>query len=122
MPDLFGIDIAGLVYDNMADGLLDATLHVRTPGVRTPGDPTAGTNPTEVTEGCKGFVDDYTERQMEQEHIRLGDRKVLLLGKGLTPPKPDDYITIESVKYAIVGPVKRDPAAATFVCQCRKIV
>ncbi len=121
MPDLFGIDIQGLIWDNMADGLLDATLHVQTPGVRTPGDPTAGMNPTFADEAAKGFIDVYRERQIDGTIVKTGDRKVLLLGQGLTPPKPADDVTIEGERYHIIN-VMRDPAAATYECQSRKTV
>lgn len=123
MPKLFGVDIAAIIDSAMSGGLLDATLHSVTPGTRTPGDPTSGTQPTEVARSCKGMVDDYTDGQIDGMLVQVGDRIVLLIGNsidGLAVPEPGDGVTIEGVRYFVVR-VKRDPAAATYVCQARKV-
>jgi hypothetical protein len=121
MPNLFGVDIAGIIHGAMSPGLLAATLHHTVPGVRS-GDLTAGTNPTETSHSARGFIDDYKEHQFTGDLILIGDRKVLLIGNSITPaivPEPGDFVTIESVRYKVVR-VDRDPAAATYTMQVRR--
>ena len=120
---LFGIDIAGLIHANISPGLLDATLHHTTPGTRTPGDPTAGINSTSVDYPCKGIADDYRDAEVDGTIVQMNDRKILLTGNsisgGAVVPEQTDGITIEGVRYTIIN-IKRDPAAATYLCQSRK--
>lgn len=120
---LFGVDIASIVDGAISPGLLPATLHSITPGTRTPGDPTAGTNPTTTDHAGRGIIDDYDEKEIDGDVIRVGDRKILLIGNsiaGLTVPKPNDEVTIEGRRYTAVR-VKRDPAAATYTIQARGV-
>jgi hypothetical protein len=124
-PDLFGADIAGAIMEALGDGLLDATLTRVTPGTRNGSALTAGRVVGEVVTSyaCKGFTDDYSNRDIDGTTIRNGDRKILLLGKSLPDaidPQPGDLITIEGRAWRISGPVKRDPAGATFECQVRQ--
>lgn len=119
---LFGIDIAAEVHKEVSKGLLDATLHSIVPG--TPGaDLTAGNNPVTTDHACKGFVDEYSEKLVDGNRIRAGDKKILLIGNsingGATVPKAGDGVTIEGERYDIVGVPQRDPAAATYVLQGR---
>lgn len=119
---LFGVDIAGLVQSNVAPGLLDLTLVKVTPGTRTPGSLTGGTNPTESSTAGKGIAEDYDERQIDGAEVRRGDRRVLIVGNSLSAgsviPEQGDKITIEGATYEIVR-IERDPAAATYTCQVR---
>lgn len=122
MPDIFGEDIAGIINEELGDLVFDVTLTKVTPGTRG-ADETAGTNPTESSSTCKGFVDEYKDREINGTTVLVGDRKIVILGDSLpsgTVPKPGDKITAESVTRTIVkGGVKRDPAGATYTCQCR---
>lgn len=124
MPNIFGIDIAGIVDSSLtaAGGLLPATLHSVTQGTRANGAIASGTNPTETAYPCKGIVSDYAVGQINGFLIQAGDRKVLLVGKsiagGTVEPKPSDRVTIEGRTYSVVG-VTRDPAAATYECHVR---
>ena len=121
MPDLFGINIAKLIADNVGPGVLDAILTKVTDGTRTPGDLTAGLNPTTADYTCKGFVDDYSAYQVDGTLIKANDHKVTLLGgtlQGGIVPQQGDKVFIENTTYEIVK-VKRDPAAATYLCQAR---
>ncbi len=120
MPNLFGIDIAGLINDEIsaAGGVLDATLIVVTPGTRTGGNLTGGTNPTEVSKTAKGFKDTLKILRPE-EVVENATDVILLLGdsiEDLAVPKTADKITIESETKTILK-VIRDPAAATYLCQ-----
>ena len=121
MPKLFGVDIAKEINKGLGPGLLDATLTKVTPGARTPGSLTAGTNPTTTTHAAKGFLDDYKDFQVDGTVVVRGDRIVVLLGAsiaGSQVPAPGDRVTIESEEFNIIN-VKRDPAAATYACQAR---
>lgn len=119
---LFGIDIAGIIDQEMSAGLLDLTLIKITPGTRTVGQLTAGTNPTSASTAGKGIIDDYQDRQINETTIKRGDRRVLIIGNSLSGgaviPEAGDQVTIEGATYEIVG-VERDPAAATYTCQVR---
>lgn len=123
MPDLFGVDVAGIIHANVSPGILPATLTKRNPGTRTPGDLAAGMNPTTTTHACRGVVIDYREDEFGGS-IQKGDRKVLLTANsiaGMVAPEPNDSITIEGATYRIAADgVKRDPAAASYECQCRR--
>ena len=120
---LFGVDIAGEVNKAMGAGLLPVTVTKRTPGSRTSGSLTAGTNPTTTVLRGRGFAEDYQDAQVDGTQIQRGDRKVLILGASLKPagvPEPGDKVTVEGeTGYIVEDGVKRDPAAAAYVCQVR---
>ena len=121
MPDLFGIDIAKLVADNIGPGVLPAVLTKVTPGTRTAGSLTAGTNSTSVDHDCRGFIDDYDASQIDGTLIKMDDHKVTIIGGTLPAgviPVQNDHVFIEGTTYEIIR-VKRDPAAATYTCQAR---
>jgi hypothetical protein len=121
MPDLFGVDIAGIIASEIGPGVLPATLIKVTPGIRGT-DSTAGINPSEQIFTGRGVIEEYMDDQIDGTLIKKGDRKVILITNtfaGLPIPEPTDKIIIESMNLIIVNPVKRDPAAATYTCQCR---
>lgn len=134
MPDLFGLDIAGLVADSIASagGVLDVTLTKVSRGTRTPGNLAAGTNPTTADHPCKGFFDDrqlLKLRGVKDEGgsslVRRGDRALVILGATLpagVQPEPSDVATVQDDQTETVTVdriIERDPAAATYVCHCR---
>ena len=121
MPKLFGVDIAGIVAQSIGPGVLPTVLTKVTPGTRTPGDLTGGTNPTTTDYSARGFLDDYRDFQIDGTIIQRGDRIALLIGDTIASsqvPEPGDKITVEGATYNVVN-VKRDPAAATYECQVR---
>lgn len=123
MPDIFGEDIAGKLYQGLRDKVFDIILTKIEPGTRTPGSLTGGTNPTETDHTVKGFVDEYQDKHIDGTLIKRGDRKVIILGGSLpsgTVPEPSDQLTAEGETRTIVeNGVKRDPAGATYICQVR---
>lgn len=123
MPDIFGENIAGEIYNEMKELVFDITLTKVEPGSRTPGSLTGGTNPTGTSHTVKGFVDEYQDRHIDGTLIQRGDRKIVILGGSLpsgTVPEPSDKITAEGETRTIVEDgVKRDPAGATYICQVR---
>lgn len=119
---LFGVNIAKLIHQNMSKGLLEATLTKVTLGARTSGSLTGGKAKTEATYSCRGFVEDYRDSQIDGTIVEKGDRMIVLIGDSIADgavPAVDDKVTIEGRTYTIVGPVKRDPAAATYTLQVR---
>lgn len=120
MPDLFGVNIAGIIGQSMDSGLLPVTLTKVAPGVRSTTDPTAGTNEVRKSYPGRGFIDDYKDYQINETTIRRGDRRILVTGNSLRGivPVTGDEIKIEGINYTIIK-VLRDPAAATYTCQVR---
>ena len=129
MVEIFGLNIPDIVNDAIgeAGGLVTLTLRSHAEGTRTPGSPSAGKNPTFAPHAGQGILDEYHEREVDGSLIEKGDRKVLILGASLPDgviPKAKDRIEIEDFTEANsaalrVVKVKRDPAAATYVCQVR---
>jgi len=126
---LFGIDIAKEVASGIsaAGGVLDVTFTNYTRGTRSATQPTAGISTSATTFTAKGFVDDYTDRQIDGTQIQRGDRRVSILGGTISPagaPQPGARVEVvdgESEVLTIVeGGVQTDPARALFVCQCRE--
>lgn len=118
MADLFGIDIAGILNDAMGPGLLEGTLTQITPGVRTPGQLSSGTNPTEAVHTFRGFV----ERVSASRNWTLVDRhpvRVSILAASLpfeVVPLVGDRVEIDGGIYEIVGDINVDPATALYIC------
>jgi hypothetical protein len=103
-------------------GVKAATLVKVTPGTRTPGSISGGTNPTTVSYSCSGFVSTFDAFQIDGALIRAEDRKVSLFASTLTAgivPEPNDKITIDGLTYGVVSILERDPAAVMFTCHGR---
>ena len=126
MPNLFGLNIAQIVANAIAQagGLQEGTLTQFTPGTRTPGSLTGGTNPTSTTHTFQGFVeaeeeDSYINRRGETV-VSLAMRKLSILGATISPvttPNQSDEATINGVTYRIVEVMEVDPAEAIFICR-----
>lgn len=121
MPNLFGLNIAGIVNDaiSSAGGVLPGTLTKVTAGTRTPGDIAAGTNPTTVTHPMRGFVDQRTKQRVGGTLAATGGRFISILGASLpegVEPDPGDGVWLdgETKTFRIVEIVERDPAAALY--------
>ncbi len=120
MPTLFGVDIAGIIAKEIGPGVLPAILHAATPGTKTVGSLSAGTNPTETNHACRGFKSplssldpDFIVEEATAVIVILGGT----LPVGITPVAGND-ITIEEIRYRVLI-CERDPAAATYECQVR---
>lgn len=124
---LFGVDISGIIKDNIGPGVLDATLIKFTPGTRTPGQLTGGTNPTNASFPCRGFIDKQMNRDRDGTLISDGTVKIVLIGDTIdsgnaaSAPTTNDRVTIEGKTYTISGPVDRDPAAATYTFMAKPV-
>ena len=115
---LFGIDISGLINDNIGPGVNDAVLTKVTGGSRTGGQLTGGTNPTNTTHACKGFVDKLAKDRIDGTLVKDTDSLVALIGDSIAGgqvPVAGDRVTILSVEYNIIV-VTVDPALAVYNC------
>ncbi len=118
MPNIFNADIAGKIGQAMGPLLFPLTLIKRTSSTRS--DLTGGVNTREESYNGRGFIDDYRDSRIDGDIIKIGDRLVTIMGASITVvPEPDDKVIIEGVTWTIVGPVRRDPAGATYECQVR---
>lgn len=128
MPSLFGLNIAREVNAALrsAGGVLDATLIKVTAGTRTAGNLANGTNPTETSYACKGFMETATNVSLgtfgeaTAGDLNVQERQtVSLLGDsiegGTIAPVAGDRVTIEGATYSIQA-VTRDPAGAVYEC------
>lgn len=132
MPKLFGLDIAGIIAKEIrkAGDVLDLTLWKVSQGTPTEGEEVDGTNPSEQPLRGKGFFDDSqlvpllgARNEAGEPLVYEGDRVAIILGASLPgriPPAPHDQIEMEGEKLFIHRILHRDPAAATYTCQCRR--
>lgn len=119
---LFGADIAGQLAKALGPLLLPCKLIKVTPGTRTTGALTAGTNPTKKTFSCRGMVESFATNLVDDTRILAGDRKIMILGdtlaKGIVP-EPSDEVEIEGRIWIVINLIERDPDAATYVLHAR---
>lgn len=121
--NLFGANISGQIAAALGPLLLPATLVKTTPGTRTAGDPTSGTNPTSASYPCRGMVSDYrVSTKPGDGQVAVFDKSIMLLGDtisgGAIVPTVNDRITIEGATYRIASVPARDPDAATYTMGC----
>lgn len=119
MPRLFGIDIAALVNRELAGagGVLDGRLTKVTPGSRTSGSLTGGTNPAEVVYDFKGFMENVSESRFAGQLQTVDGEVMSILGASLptgVEPEVNDKATLEDRSYELVKLLRRDPAAALY--------
>lgn len=119
MPDLFGLDIAGLVADSIASAgdVRPGTLAHKVAGTRGSGDNVlAGTNPTTTTHSFRGFVETRTPRRAESL-VENPIAVVSILGATVSPmvePDVGDVATIDGDAYTLVELLSADPARALY--------
>lgn len=121
--ELFGVDIAGLIAEHVAPGLLDVTVTRYTRGARTAGNLTGGQAKTPATvTGIKGIWEDLPKTPPAGVEFELNDRIALLIGDTIPAgglPLRNDAIEIEGMTLYMVQLLGRDPAAATYRYLCR---
>ena len=114
----YGIDVAAVV--NAESGHFgDVTLTSIATGARTTS--TEAPAKTRTTHAAKGFVEDYTDSQIDGTLIQAGDRKVYIVANSIiggTVPKAGMEVTVASIKYVVVR-VQSDPSTAGYTCQVR---
>jgi hypothetical protein len=103
-------------------GVTDATLTQYTPGSRTPGTLSGGTNPTSTTHTCRGFERSFDAHQIDGSIVTANDRMINLFADTIsaaTEPKPNDQVEIGGYTYRIIS-VQRDPASVMYRCHGRR--
>jgi hypothetical protein len=120
-PDIFGIDLAGIIHNVLSPMLFDQTL-IRVSSSRDPLDSTKSIK-VDTSYPCKGFISEFSEFAKAQSNIQGSDKNIVIIAKSLPTgvvPEHGDRITAEGATYTIVGDgVERDPAGATYSCQSR---
>jgi len=117
MPDLFGLDIAGIVNSEIvgAGNVRTGTLTRITPGARG-STLIGGNNPTETTHSFNGFVETKTARSadsLSEEPMAV----LSILGASVSPaatPQVGDTALIDGTLWDLVELMSRDPAGALF--------
>lgn len=126
--EIFGVDLAGTLADALGDGLPDVTITREALGDRDPDDLTGGPVAGDpLTFSAKGFWEDFTGLPPPGVTIELDDRKLVIIGdtadNGCLPLRRNDAVTVHEdvgdLTLYVVGPIRRDPAAAVFEYQCR---
>lgn len=125
MPELFGIDIAGLISDSMAGNLPDGVLTQKgAEGELDENNISAGrSRGSPTTHSFEGFYEDFETKDIDGTQVTEQHRKCVLIAGSIKPttvPKSGDTITLEGVESPIVRVLGRDPAAATYIVQVQK--
>ncbi len=116
MTELFGIDIAQTIADAFSGQLVEGALEKKTPGTRTSGSLTGGTNPATTAHTFDGFVEAKEVRRQGE----VGTESmvvVTIIGNSVNPlviPEVNDEVTIEGLTYTLVELLSRDPASAVY--------
>lgn len=75
---------------------------------------------SESATACKVLVADYSAYSKSSLGIPDTDRKLMVLGYGLTPPPvPGNVLAVNGYRWVLVTTTSRDPASATFEFQGR---
>lgn len=109
-------------------GVKPCTLVKSTPGVRTPGSLSAGTNSIDVSYAATGFVQEYAAKDIDGSLIQADDRKISIFGasiaSGVVPQANDSVVIADpsgvSQTYVIVSPVQGDGVGGLYTMQGRK--
>jgi hypothetical protein len=121
MPNIFGADIAGAIFNALGPLVFDQTL-VKISSVRDVTDKTHLVK-TKTPYTNKGFVDSFDTEEIDGSLIKRTDRKISILGASLATgiiPEPGDEIIAEGSTFTIVSDgVSRDPAGALYECHVR---
>jgi len=123
MPKLLSGFIAKQIAKNLGPQVKAATLIKVANTARTSGQASAGLNPTETSYAARGWVEGYDEKFVDNTTVKMGDRKVSLLGStiaGGQVPAQGDKVTIEGTTYRVIAVPGRDPDAAVYELQVRR--
>ena len=116
----FGLDLPAIVGAGLDSVAKDATLLVVTIGARN-ATSTKGLSVTKTSVPCRGYVEDFSESQIDGSLVTRKDRLVTLFASSLgsTVPKERDEVTIEGDTYKIQR-VSRDPAGIVYRLTVRR--
>ncbi len=107
------------LISDIAGPLLFESATLTRAGSRSIDAETGQTFETTETEACQALVTDYTAFQRAQAGIPSNERKILVLGHGLSQePRPGDRIMINGYNWSVIE-TSRDPAKATYECRSK---
>jgi hypothetical protein len=103
-------------------GLRSAVLVKSTPGIRTVGSVSAGTNPTTTSYPCQALIEVVTVDNMPGTLVQVDDRKIGVLGATLPAgvvPSSSDKITLADIDgvtktFRLIAPVSGDGVGALY--------
>ena len=120
MPDLFGLDIQGLIADSIADagGLESGTLNKITHGPRTASNLTAGRAQTPTAITFSGILEDVSEKdRQENTVVEENDKRITIITGSMSPEKIEAEVgwtvVMRSRTWTVIGVGPVDPAEAT---------
>lgn len=116
-------EIATAVNDAFKDLFSSATLRKET-GV-SEADYVAGVgypSPSTSDTSCKAMVADFEDKYILEGSVKSGDRRVIVLRKGLsgTEINEGDQIIVDGLTVEVVH-VSTDPAKAIYDCHAREV-
>lgn len=117
-----GVDIAKTIAQELGPRLLPLRLVKVTPGTRTAGSSTSGTNPTTRSFPCRGMRDDTQLSRFPETLVGQATGAVLILGDTLPTgvvPAAGDRVLVEGSEVPITGQLARDPDAAAYLMGVR---
>lgn len=120
MPNLFGLDIAGIVDNALqsAGGLRVGTLTRGTQTTRNSTNLTGGTRPSTQAFSFRGFAEKRNEVRQGGTLVRSGGLFVSILGASIeVEPQSGDVISIDGNTFTVVALESVDPANALYVCK-----
>lgn len=103
-------------------GLQSATLIKLTPGTRTPGALSAGTNPTSTSYACSALIEVLSINDVPTTIIEANDRKIGILGASLAAgiiPGSNDRVTMKDLDgttktFRLIAAVSGDGVGAMY--------
>lgn len=131
MPSVGGVKVARILAAVVGKPASEATLTRVTPGTRTSGQSTSGTNPTSDDYPCKGYVRSYSNSEVDGDRIRASDRIIGIYGDTLRDDAGDLLVPLEGDRvtiaeeglapetYAVID-VGRGTAGARYLLHGRK--
>lgn len=125
--DVAAVNVTKLIAKNLKKfgkpvGIKPCVLIKVTPGTRTVGRNSGGTNPTEASHKARGMVERYSTFSIANTLASADDRKISILAAtiaGGQAPTSGDKVTIEGVTYRILEIEDRDPASVMYTMKCR---
>ena len=122
MPNLFGVDIQGILANALAatGGLVAGTLTHYEEAERDPDDPTLQTVPDATEHAIQGFVSVvHRERLRGQEAVlyQRNEQIATIVGGSIVPfvePATGDMVTFDGKSYTLGDLRSSDPAQAIY--------
>lgn len=128
MPDLFGLDIAGIVDQSFASagGTRNGTLTRDVVGTRDSSNLAGGTQNGTLSWTFRGFLDEFSSSHRNGTFAKESGKIMAIFGASIsstsggatTAPAPGDVVTLDGLTFYVYE-VRSDPAQALFECAVR---